>query len=241
METEKMKALVYDANMELYRKKLIIYTWGNVSMIDRKQGIVVIKPRGVPYETLEAEDMSVTDLNGTMMEEGLLPSVDLDIHLELYRNFPKINAIAHTHSVYAASWAQARRDVPVYGTTHGDHFYGAIPCTRGLTEHETEEDYEKHTGMVIAEEFRRRKLDPMEVFGVLAAGHGPFTWGETAAEAVENSVILEELSKMACLTEQINPHAPELESYLLKKHFFRKHGTNAYFYQVKTEKTGDLA
>lgn len=233
MDLKQLKEEVFDANLELVRRNLVIYTWGNVSVIDREKGIIVIKPRGLEYDDLVADDMSVVDLDGNMVEGKLLPSVDLDIHLAIYKRFPEVGAIAHTHSTYASAWAQARRSIPAYGTTHGDHFYGEIPCTRSLTPEEVAGDYEKNTGDVIVETFEERKMDPMQVFGVLAAGHGPFTWGATAAAAVENSVILEELSRMALLTEQINPKAPELEDYVLDKHFLRKHGANSYFYQSK--------
>ena len=233
MTLDALKQAVFDANLELVRRGLVLYTWGNVSAIDRERGLVVIKPRGIPYEQLAAEDMSVTDLEGAQVEKGLLPSVDLDIHLAIYRQFPQVNAIAHTHSTYATAWAQSRRDIPAYGTTHGDHFYGPIPCTRQLTAEETASDYEKNTGGVIVETFLSRRLDPMQVFGVLAAGHGPFTWGGSPEAAVENSVILEELSKMALLTEEVNREVPSLEPYILDKHFLRKHGPGAYFYQVK--------
>ena len=233
MTLQEIKQEVYEANLELVRRNLVIYTWGNVSVIDRERGLVIIKPRGIEYDELTADDMSVTDLDGNMVEGKLLPSVDLDIHLAIYRKFDEVGAIAHTHSTYATAFAQGRRDIPVYGTTHGDHFYGAIPCARQLTEEETATDYEKHTGDVIVETFLERGLDPMQVFGVLAAGHGPFTWGADSATAVENSVILEELARMAILTEQVNPAAPSLEPYILDKHFLRKHGKNSYFYQSK--------
>lgn len=233
MDLKQLKELVFDANLELVRRDLVIYTWGNVSVIDREKQIVVIKPRGIEYDDMVAEDMSVTDLDGNLIEGKLLPSVDLDIHLAIYKQFPEVGSIAHTHSTYATAWAQARRSVPAYGTTHGDHFYGEIPCTRAMTPEEVAGDYEKNTGDVIVETFINQKIDPMQVFGVLAAGHGPFTWGATAEAAVENSVILEELSKMATLTEQINPQAMKLEQFVLDKHFLRKHGANSYFYQSK--------
>ncbi|MFI3208793.1 MAG: L-ribulose-5-phosphate 4-epimerase AraD [Eubacteriales bacterium] len=233
MNLAEMKERVYKANLELVERGLVIYTWGNVSMIDREAGIIVIKPRGIEYEDLVADDMSVTDLEGNPIGEGLLPSVDLDIHIAIYNAYPEIGGITHTHSTYATAWAGARRDVPTFGTTHADHFYGDIPCTRILTVEEVAGEYEKVTGEVIVETFQERNLDPMQMFGVLAAGHGPFTWGATPEASVENSVILEELSRMALLTEQINPVAPKLESYVLDKHFLRKHGANSYFYQSK--------
>lgn len=233
MDRNKLKKQVYEANMELVRRNLVIYTWGNVSVIDRESGVVIIKPRGIEYSELEPEDMSVVDLDGNAIDGKLLPSVDLDIHLAIYRRFPSIGAVAHTHSTFATAWAQARRDIPVYGTTHGDHFYGAIPCTRGISPEDVSGNYEANIGNVIADTFELRGIEPMKVFGVLAAGHGPFTWGDTAAAAVENGVILEELAKMAFLTEKIALEPVPLEQHALDKHFFRKHGEEAYFYQHK--------
>ncbi|WP_010165836.1 L-ribulose-5-phosphate 4-epimerase AraD [Candidatus Epulonipiscium viviparus] len=230
---QNLKQEVFAANLELVARKLVIYTWGNVSIIDRELGVVVIKPRGIEYHDLVAEDMSVTDLEGNIIEGDLLPSVDLEIHLAIYKQFPAIKAIAHTHSTYATAFAQARCDIPCLGTTHADHFYGVIPCTRQLTPEEVAGEYEKEIGNVVVETFLERKIDPMQVFGVNVAGHGPFTWGATAGLAVENSVILEELSKMALLTKQVNPNAPLLENYALDKHFLRKHGEGSYFYQSK--------
>ncbi|WP_409967983.1 L-ribulose-5-phosphate 4-epimerase AraD [Bengtsoniella intestinalis] len=233
MTIQEMKERVYKANLELVSRGLVLYTWGNVSMIDREQGVIVIKPRGVEYDDLVADDMSVTDLDGNILEKGLLPSVDLDIHIAIYKAYPAIGGIAHTHSTYATAWAQARRDIPTYGTTHADHFYGDIPCTRALTPEEVAGNYEMETGNVVVETFQERGIDPMHLFGVNVGGHGPFTWGATPEASVENSVILEELSRMALLTEQIAPKAPKLESYVLDKHFLRKHGANSYFYQSK--------
>ena len=233
MELKTLKEQVLEANLELVRRKLVIYTWGNVSVIDRERGLVVIKPRGIEYSDMEPEDMSVVDLEGTLVEGRLLPSVDLDIHLAIYRQFPQVGAVAHTHSTYATAWAQARRDIPVYGTTHADHFWGAVPCTRDLTQEETAGDYERATGELVVNTLLERGLDPEKMFGALVAGHGPFTWGADAAAAVENSVILEELARMALLTEELTDRPVALRGYLLDKHFFRKHGANAYFYQSK--------
>ncbi|EOS77949.1 L-ribulose-5-phosphate 4-epimerase [Lachnospiraceae bacterium 10-1] len=233
MDLKEMKKKVFEANLELVKRNLVIYTWGNVSVIDRENKLVVIKPRGIAYELLTPEDMSVTDLEGNLVEGKLLPSVDLDIHLALYQRFSGIGAVAHTHSTYAAAWAQARRDIPAYGTTHGDHFYGNIPCTRDLQSCDVEGNYEKNTGNMIVDTFTERGIDPMQVFGVLAAGHGPFTWGTDAQAAVENSVILEELAKMAYLTEMIAVQPKSLEQFVLDKHFHRKHGADSYFYQSK--------
>ena len=228
---ETLKQQVFDANLELVRRGLVLYTWGNVSAIDRANGYIVIKPRGIAYQELEAQDMSVVDLEGQPVEKGLLPSVDLDIHLALYRRFPEIGGIAHTHSTWATAWAQAGQSIPVLGTTHADHFYGSIPCTRRMTSQEVESDYERCTGQTIIEALQERK--PLETPGVLAAGHGPFTWGATPQQAVENSVILEELAKIAQLTLDLNPHSAELDSFVVEKHFCRKHGSSAYFYQTK--------
>lgn len=232
MDLSALKKAVYDANIELVRRNLVIYTWGNVSAIDREQGLVVIKPRGIAYEELGPEDMSVTDLEGNQIGEGLLPSVDLDIHLEIYRQFPEIGAIAHTHSTYATAWSQACKEIPVYGTTHADHFYGPIPCTRPLTEAEVETDYERNAGKVICETLKGR--NPLEMGGILTAGHGPFTWGKDADAAVEHSVILEELAKMAYLTSELEGGRKRvLPSYMVKKHYTRKYGPGSYFYQSK--------
>lgn len=233
MKLKEIKEAVFEANMELVRRKLVIYTWGNVSVIDRENKLVVIKPRGIEYAELTAEDMSVTDLEGNLLEGKLLPSVDLDIHLALYRRFPQTGAVAHTHSTYATAWAQARRGIPVYGTTHGDHFYGEIPCTRDMKPDDVEGNYEKNTGDMIVDTFMEQGIDPMQVPGVLAAGHGPFTWGTGADAAVENSVILEELARMAYLTEEIAVQPKTLEQFVLDKHFHRKHGAGSYFYQSK--------
>lgn len=232
MDLKDLKKMVYEANLELVHRKLVIYTWGNVSAIDRDKGLVVIKPRGVEYSDLEASDMSVVDLDGKIMEQGLLPSVDLDIHLELYKAFPSIGGIAHTHSTYATAFAQACQEIPVYGTTHADHFYGPIPCTRQLTEQEVHGSYEQNLGKIICELFSGR--NPLKMGAVLTAGHGPFTWGKDAHEAVEHCVILEELAKMASLTRQIaGGNEQLLPLYMTEKHYTRKYGENSYFYQAK--------
>lgn len=233
MNVDDLKKHVLDANLELVRRNLVIYTWGNVSMIDRERGLIVIKPRGIAYDDMVAEDMSVVDMQGNLVEGKLLPSVDLDIHMAIYKQFPQVGAIAHTHSTYATAWAQARRDIPAYGTTHADHFCGPIPCTRDILESETKGNYEMYTGDLVVRTFLKRGLNPEEMFGILVADHGPFTWGADATAAVENSVILEELARMAYLTEQLSARPMPLRKYLLDKHFFRKHGKDAYFYQSK--------
>lgn len=233
MSLAETKQRVYDCNLELVRRHLVIYTWGNVSALDRETGLVIIKPRGVPYEKLVPDDISVVDMDGKQVEKGLLPSVDLDIHLELYRSFPAIGGIAHTHSTWATAWAQAGQDIPVMGTTHGDHFYGDILCARQLTPEEVADDYERNLGKVLVAALEG--IDPMMRPAILAAAHGPFTWGETPEAAVEHSVILEELAKMAKLSADIAGAPPRLPGYMLDKHYLRKYGPNAYFYQNKDE------
>ncbi|WP_175490575.1 L-ribulose-5-phosphate 4-epimerase AraD [Pelosinus propionicus] len=230
-----MKAIkkeVYEANLELVNRKLVIYTWGNVSAIDRVNNLVVIKPRGIEYEDLCAEDMSVVDMEGNLVEGRLLPSVDLDIHLEIYKNLESVGGIAHTHSTWATAWCQCGRGIPVYGTTHADHFYGEIPCTRQLTKEEVKGEYERNLGRIICDLFKGR--DPLAMGAVLTAGHGPFTWGKDAKAAVEHSVILEELAKMAKLSLDIaGGNCPLLPDFMTEKHYTRKYGANSYFYQSK--------
>lgn len=226
---EELKEQVYKANMELPKRKLITYTWGNVSGIDRKTGYFVIKPSGVDYEVLKPEDMVVMDLEGNKIEGKYKPSSDTPTHLELYKAFPEIGGVVHTHSPWATSWAQAGRSIPCYGTTHADYFYGDIPCARSLTKEEIEEEYEKNTGLVIIETFKT--LNPNYVPGVLCVNHGPFTWGKDAMEAVHNAVVLEEVAKMAYQTESINHHVQHAPDMIKEKHFMRKHGKNAYYGQ----------
>lgn len=226
---EKLKEQVLEANLELDRRNLVIYTWGNVSGIDREKGLVVIKPSGVAYGELRAESMVVLTLDGKIVEGKLNPSSDTPTHLGLYRIFPEIGGVVHTHSPHATAWAQANRDIPCLGTTHADYFYGAIPCTRPLNKNEIENEYEKNTAQVIIERFQN--LDYRSLPGVLVAGHGPFTWGKDALEAVHNSVVLEEIAKMALNSIQLNPKIGPLPQYLLDKHFLRKHGPKAYYGQ----------
>ncbi|MFW6007177.1 MAG: L-ribulose-5-phosphate 4-epimerase [Halanaerobiales bacterium] len=226
---EKLKKTVYEANLELKRKELIIYTWGNVSGFDDNEQLIVIKPSGVPYEKLNPEKMVVVNLEGKVVEGDLNPSSDTETHLELYRNFDGIGGIVHTHSPWATGWAQARSDIPCYGTTHADYFYKEIPCTRNMTAGEIEKNYELNTGKVIVEEFSNR--NHIYTPGVLVAGHGPFTWGEDPEEAVHNSVVLEEIAKIAYRTEQISPENSSISSKLRDKHFYRKHGEEAYYGQ----------
>lgn len=226
---EELKVKVYEANMELPRRNLVTYTWGNVSGIDREKEVFVIKPSGVNYEDLKPEDMVVIDMLGNKVEGQYNPSTDTQTHLELYKAFPEIGGVVHTHSSWATVWAQAGRSIPSYGTTHADYFYGDIPCARSLTQEEIEEAYEKNTGKVIIEAFANR--NPMYVPGVLCTNHGPFAWGKDAAGAVYNAVVLEEVAKMAHYTEMINPQVKPIPQALMDKHFLRKHGKNAYYGQ----------
>ena len=228
---EELRKQVYEANMELPRRNLVTYTWGNVSGIDRESGLVVIKPSGVEYDELTPENLVVLDLEGNRVEGDLNPSSDTKTHLELYKAFPTLGGIVHTHSPYAVAWAQAGRDIPCYGTTHADYFYGAVPCTRHLTEAEITEDYEGNTGKVIVETFRGRGIDPMAIPAVLVCKHGPFTWGKSAAQAVYHAVVLEEVARMALYTVQINPAAASAPQHIQDKHYLRKHGPNAYYGQ----------
>ncbi|WP_438763658.1 L-ribulose-5-phosphate 4-epimerase [Enterococcus sp. AZ194] len=227
-----MKARVFEANLILPKLGLVKLTWGNVSEINRELGIIVIKPSGVDYEKMTQEQMVVTDLNGQVLEkESLQPSSDLATHVVLYNEMPSIGSIVHTHSTHAVMWAQAGRALPAYGTTHADTFYGPVPCTRQLTKKEVEEAYEVHTGNVIVERFTENKLDPEAVPAVLVYGHGPFTWGETPNKAVQNSLVLEEVCKMASETEKLTPEVEPIPQFLLDKHYFRKHGETAYYGQ----------
>ena len=227
---ESLKQKVYEANMELPKRGLITYTWGNVSGIDRETGYFVIKPSGVDYELLKPEDMVVMDLEGSKIEGDLNPSSDTPTHIELYKAYPEIGGVVHTHSPWATSWAQAGRDIPCYGTTHADYFYGDIPCVRVLTPDEIKEDYEKNTGLVIVEAIGEE--DPLFLPGILCSNHGPFTWGKDSHDAVHNAVVLEEVAKMASCTESINKSASKAPKSMQDKHFMRKHGPNAYYGQT---------
>lgn len=226
---EELKQLVYEANMELPARGLVTYTWGNVSGIDRKKGLFVIKPSGVPYEKLKPSDMVVINLDGEKIEGILNPSSDTPTHLELYKAFEELGGVVHTHSPWATSWAQAGRGIPCYGTTHADYFYGEILCARNLTTEEIEHDYEKNTGLVIVETLKGQ--NPMYVPGILCTNHGPFTWGKDALEAVHNAVVLEEVAKMAYRAEHLKQELKKAPQNLQDKHFFRKHGENAYYGQ----------
>lgn len=227
---ESLKKEVYEANMELVEKGLVIYTWGNVSGIDREKGLVVIKPSGVEYDVLKPEDMSVVSLEtGELVEGPYKPSSDTATHLVLYRKYPGLGGVVHTHSVWAVAFAQAGLPVPALGTTHADYFYGDVPCTRALTDREIEEAYEENTGHVITETIGEN--DPLAVPGILVRNHGPFAWGRTAKGAVYNAVVLEKVAEMAYKTLTLLPGAPRVPQYLLDKHYLRKHGANAYYGQ----------
>ncbi|MCF7942004.1 MAG: L-ribulose-5-phosphate 4-epimerase [Spirochaetia bacterium] len=226
-----LKEQVLEANLELPKKGLITYTWGNVSGIDEQRERIVIKPSGVSYDAMTVSDLVVVDLTGKVLEGNYRPSSDLATHLVLYRAFPSCGGVTHTHSRMATSWAQAERDIPAMGTTHADYFYGDIPCTRTLTRREIEEAYELHTGEVIVSTFTSRGIDPAAVPGVLVASHGPFTWGTDAENSVHNSVVLEELAAMAYQSLMINPAQPRMAQVLLDKHYLRKHGAHAYYGQ----------
>jgi len=226
---EKLKQSVLEANLELPKKGLITYTWGNVSAVDREKNLVVIKPSGVPYEVLKLEDLVVVDLDGNIVEGSLNPSSDTPTHLAIYKQFKEVGGIVHTHSRWATLWAQSGKGIPALGTTHADYFYGEIPCTRKMTTQEIQGEYEKETGNVILETFKG--INPIYVPGVLVNNHGPFTWGKDAFEAVHNAVVLEEVAMMAYYTCSLTPGIKPIDQVLLDKHFLRKHGTNAYYGQ----------
>jgi len=228
---DKLKEEVFQANVDLPKHGLVKYTWGNVSAIDRDSGLFVIKPSGVTYEKMTAKDMVVVDLEGRVVEGELNPSSDTLTHAVLYKHYPEIGGIAHTHSTWATIWAQAGLDVQAMGTTHADTFYGSVPCARFLTEKEVNDGYEVETGKVIIETFEERGLDVLAVPGILLQGHGPFTWGKDAKSAVMNSVVLDEVSKMNFFTQKLNGLAEELPQRILDKHYLRKHGKNAYYGQ----------
>ena len=225
---KKLKAEVFKANLDLVKHGLVIFTWGNVSAIDRKTGLVVIKPSGVSYDVMTADDMVIVDLDGKVVDGKLKPSSDLATHLELYKAFPNIGGVVHTHSTYATAWAQAGCDVPNIGTTHADYFAQEIPCTRMMTEEEVKGEYEKETGKVIIERFASINAD--HVPAVLVCNHGPFSWGKDAHDAVHNAVVMEQVSKMAYVAYTVNPNL-QMNPLLIDKHFMRKHGPNAYYGQ----------
>ncbi len=230
---EQLKEEVFQANLELPERGLIKYTWGNVSAVDREKGLFVIKPSGVGYDDMQASDMVVCDFDGNVIEGDLNPSSDMPTHAVLYKEFPEIGGIVHTHSTWATIWAQAGLDVPAMGTTHADTFYGTVPCARFLTQAEIDRGYEEETGNAIVETFRERGIEPMEVPGVLLHGHGPFTWAKDAKGAVLNAVVLDEVCKTNLFARQLNNFAEELPQRILDKHYLRKHGKDAYYGQKK--------
>lgn len=232
MAYEALKETVWQANLHVVEAGLVELTWGNASGVDREQGVMAIKPSGVAYDAMEPDDVVVLSLEtGGVIEGALRPSSDTPTHRHLYRAFPSAGGIVHTHSDFAVSWAQAEQSIPCLGTTHADHFYGAIPVTRRMRAEEIRTAYERHTGAVIVERFREGDLDPVEVPGVLVAGHGPFAWGPTPEKAVENARVLESVARKALRTVQIAPDAQPIDQVLLDKHYLRKHGTDAYYGQ----------
>jgi L-ribulose-5-phosphate 4-epimerase len=229
MKLKDLREEVLNANLELVRRGLVLFTFGNASGISREEGLVVIKPSGVPYETMKPEDLVIVDLHGKPVEGDLRASSDLPTHLVLYKAFPVIGGVAHTHSRSATSWAQAQREIPCFGTTHADYFHGPVPVTRPLTSAEIRKDYERNTGLAIVRSIGKR--DPLHIPGVLVAGHAPFCWGKSAADAAHHAVLVEEIATMALHTMTANPQARPISRVLHEKHFFRKHGKSAYYGQ----------
>ncbi|GAM63905.1 L-ribulose-5-phosphate 4-epimerase [Vibrio ishigakensis] len=227
---QELKKRVLEANLKLPKYGLVTFTWGNVSEIDREAGVIAIKPSGVEYDAMTAEDIVILDLEGNRIEGKLNPSSDTQTHIEIYKAFPGVGGIVHTHSRNATIWAQAGLDIPALGTTHADYFYGDVPCTRPLTAEEIKDEYERHTGTVIIEEFNKRDLDPAAVPSVVVSGHAPFSWGKDAFDAVHNAVVLEEVSAMALATRSLNQNI-KIQPELSDKHYLRKHGENAYYGQ----------
>ena len=228
---EALKKEVFEANLELPKRGLVTYTWGNVSGIDREKGLIVIKPSGVEYDTMTVDDMVVVDMEGKLVEGKYKPSSDTPTHIELYKAFPTLWGVVHTHSTWATIFSQAGREIKAYGTTHADYFYGDIPCTRKMTKEEIQGEYEKETGTVIIETFKNKNIEAAQVPSVLVHSHGPFSWGKNAKDAVHNAVVLEELAKMAFNTEVLNGEVNRMQTDLLNKHYLRKHGANAYYGQ----------
>lgn len=229
MSYSELKQAVYAANMQLLHRNLVVFTWGNVSQIDRSRGVVAIKPSGVAYESLKPEDIVIVDLDNNIVEGDLKPSSDTKTHTHLYRHFDTIGGITHTHSTYATAWAQTQQSIPCYGTTHADYAYGEIPCTAVMSDTQIEKDYEQETGAQITDCFANR--DPIAVPMVIVAGHAPFSWGKDAAQSVYHAVILEEIAKMAYLTRTLDPNCSPLKQSIVQKHYQRKHGKNAYYGQ----------
>lgn len=230
---EELKEKVLKANLQLVKNHLVLFTWGNVSEIDRATGLFVIKPSGVEYDEMTADDMVVCDLTGKVVEGHYRPSSDTPTHIEFYKAFPSVGGVTHTHSTFATAWAQAGRSIPFYGTTHADYFYGDIPCARSLTKEEIEGEYEKNTGLAIIEKFRTDGIDPMAVPGVLIKSHGVFAFGKDGDNSVYNATVIEEVAKMATITEAVNPQVKRADQFMMDKHYNRKHGKNAYYGQTK--------
>ncbi len=229
MSYTELKREVFEANMELNRRNLVVYTWGNVSQIDRAKGVIAIKPSGVAYEVMTPDDIVIVDLENQIVEGKMRPSSDTKTHTHLYRHFESIGGVTHTHSTYATAWAQTQQAIPCYGTTHADYAYGEIPCTAVMTDEQIERDYEEETGVQITDCFKDRS--PKEVPMVIVAGHAPFTWGKNGADAVYHAVILEEIARMAYLTKTLQPNTAALKQGIVDKHYLRKHGKNAYYGQ----------
>lgn len=229
MSYTELKRQVYEANMELQRRDLVVYTWGNASQIDRAQGVIAIKPSGVDYAKMQPDDMVIVDLDNNVVEGRMRPSSDTKTHTHLYRHFADIGGVTHTHSTYATAWAQTQQPIPCYGTTHADYVYGDIPCTAVMSDEQIQRDYEEETGVQITDCFETR--NPVEVPMVIVAGHAPFTWGKDAAQAVYHAVILEEIARMAYLTKTLQPATAALKQAIVDKHYLRKHGKNAYYGQ----------
>lgn len=226
---QQLKQQVFAANLDLPRHGLVTFTWGNVSAIDRARGLVAIKPSGVAYETMTVDDIVVVDMKGNVVEGRLRPSSDTATHLALYRRYPSLGGVVHTHSTHATAWAQAGLAIPALGTTHADYFLGDIPCTRALTEEEVQSEYELNTGKVIIETLK--ESDPLHTPGMVVYQHGPFAWGKSAHDAVHNAVVMEEVARMAWIARGINPDLKSIDDYLMAKHFMRKHGSHAYYGQ----------
>ena len=226
---QQLKQQVFAANLALPRHGLVTFTWGNVSAIDRARGVVAIKPSGVAYETMTVDDIVVVDMEGNVVEGKLRPSSDTATHLALYRRYPSLGGVVHTHSTHATAWAQAGLAIPALGTTHADYFLGDIPCTRALTEEEVQGEYELNTGRVIIETLK--DSEPLHTPGVVVYQHGPFAWGKSAHDAVHNAVVMEEVARMAWIARGINPRLKPIDDYLMAKHFMRKHGAHAYYGQ----------
>jgi len=227
----KLKELAFVGNKKLGESGLVLLTWGNVSAFDPEQKVFAIKPSGVDYDTMTADDMVVVDLEGKVVEGGLRPSSDTKTHLELYRAYPQLGSVIHTHSKWATIWCQQQRDLPCMGTTHADFFYGPVPCTRAISRAEIEEDYEMNTGKIIVQTLKERGIDPLEVPAILTGGHAPFVWGKTVDKALENSIVLERVAEMAFMNHLMDPAVPPLAQHILNKHYTRKHGKNAYYGQ----------